>query len=170
GSKRLSGQLSEPRAIKPPLRFIGPLSLFSGISVKGYQSETVELLLLLSGPEPQRSILEKILLERFGHSGSGTILIRGSCTKFQAGDYSIRIHDFLDEKELAPYLSNAKTVICRSGYSTLMDLHASGETKIILIPTPGQPEQEYLARYWSEHFGSGFCYQNEAKTCRFQAV
>ena len=38
----------------------------------------------------------------------------------------------------------SKLLVCRSGYSTLLDLSVI-QSRAILIPTPGQPEQEYLS-------------------------
>ena len=54
--------------------------------------------------------------------------------------------DFLDQEALARELTQAKLVICRSGYSTLMDVHQLGIRHLLLIPTPGQTEQIYLAK------------------------
>jgi hypothetical protein len=59
-------------------------------------------------------------------------------------------------EELAWALAEAGTVVCRSGYSTLLDLAVLGRTAV-LVPTPGQPEQEDLARHWARAFGFATC-------------
>jgi UDP-N-acetylglucosamine:LPS N-acetylglucosamine transferase len=55
-------------------------------------------------------------------------------------------------KDLSQLMINAPTIVCRSGYSTLMDLQHLQKKNYILVPTPGQDEQEYLAQYWNEKF------------------
>jgi hypothetical protein len=59
-------------------------------------------------------------------------------------------------EELSWALAEAGTVVCRSGYSTLLDLAVLGRTAV-LVPTPGQPEQEDLARHWARAFGFATC-------------
>jgi len=63
-------------------------------------------------------------------------------------------------EELAWALAHADTVVCRSGYSTLLDLAVLGRTAV-LVPTPGQPEQEDLAHHWARSFGFATCTQRE---------
>ena len=63
-------------------------------------------------------------------------------------------------EELAGALKGADTIVCRSGYSSLLDLAALGK-RAILIPTPGQPEQVYLAKHWAEAFGIATCTQKQ---------
>jgi len=62
--------------------------------------------------------------------------------------------------ELAEALKGAETVVCRSGYSSLLDLAALGQ-RAVLIPTPGQPEQVYLAKHWATRFGMATCSQRD---------
>lgn len=62
--------------------------------------------------------------------------------------------DILVGEELRRTIQAANTIVCRSGYSTLINLHLLGVQNIVLIPTPGQSEQEYLAGYWQEKFGA----------------
>ena len=50
--------------------------------------------------------------------------------------------------DLNKLICESAFVICRSGYSTIMELMAS-EKNASLVPTPGQAEQEYLAKYLS---------------------
>ena len=46
-------------------------------------------------------------------------------------------------------IAASENIISRSGYTTIMELVSMGRTAMI-IPTPGQTEQEYLAEYLSE--------------------
>ena len=68
-------------------------------------------------------------------------------------------------EELAHALATADTVVCRSGYSTLLDLAVLGRTAV-LVPTPGQPEQEDLARHWARAFGFATCSQTDLEAGR----
>lgn len=112
----------------------------------------IGLLILLSGPEPRRSELEATYLKIIPNLDRQVTFI--------AGNFSKEYHEFQREnltyfsfkkyEETLQYIALADAIICRSGYSTLIDLYVLGKEKIICIPTAGQPEQEYLADYWSE--------------------
>ena len=138
----LSGSLSQ----KPGnnVNYIGPLSRFSSPSLIG---KKYNFLILLSGPEPQRSILESMLIEKISIIGldKRILLVRGV-----KGDTTrkilerVEVVDFLATDELQKVMEESELVICRSGYSTVMDLAKLGK-KVLFIPTPGQTEQEYLA-------------------------
>lgn len=140
----LAGELSHP-AQKPrvPLTYIGPLSRFTHTSI---QEAADHLLLLLSGPEPQRTILEEKLIAELVHLNASATLVRGlpGHSAILPSTNMIRIYNHLPAAALGEELQKASIVICRSGYSTLMDLATLGK-KSILVPTPGQSEQEYLA-------------------------
>lgn len=153
-NKRLSGQLSNSEDIKIPVEYIGPKSALNEIEINSSGEEKCDLLILLSGVEPQRSVLENKLLEKFKNSSKKIILVRGSNNEFNGVNKNIHVFNFAFDGELKKLILGAETVICRSGYSTLMDLYLLNKKKIILIPTPGQTEQEYLAEYWKEKFGA----------------
>ncbi|MDP1800662.1 MAG: glycosyltransferase [Bacteroidota bacterium] len=153
-NKRLSGRLSNSEDIKIPVEYIGPKSALNEIEINSSGEEKCDLLILLSGVEPQRSVLENKLLEKFKNSSKKIILVRGSNNEFNGVNKNIHVFNFAFDGELKKLILGAETVICRSGYSTLMDLYLLNKKKIILIPTPGQPEQEYLAEYWKEKFGA----------------
>lgn len=105
---------------------------------------SIDLLVVLSGPEPQRTMLERLMLKKLTASSLKWILVRGVvATGDQSG--SDHIVDYATARMLHKLLESAEIVICRSGYSTLMDLCVLSK-KAILIPTPGQPEQEYLGQ------------------------
>ena len=145
----LSGQLSHGGHFDQKAKYIGPLSRFQGSkSSKG--SKGSKVLAILSGLEPQRSIFEKELLERFAHSEENLLLVRGkvSAPKTTIQRANITIIPSISDAELVSAAQQANKIIARSGYSTIMDLEALGVLhKAELHPTPGQSEQEYLAEY-----------------------
>lgn len=140
----LSGILADPRGYRS-VRFIGPLSRLQPQPVA---PENWQTLTLLSGPEPMRGRLEKELLQQLRSIPGPHLFIRG-LPEGEAVEHTgdIVVMPFADGDFLARQLPAARYIICRSGYSTLMDLAALSLTaKVILIPTPGQTEQEFLAR------------------------
>lgn len=141
----LAGELSHPE--KMPLIktvYIGPLSRFE----KREEEKIYNLLIILSGPEPQRSILEKIILHQAVNSKKNILLVKGRPDEKQTATQrnNLTIVNHLSSTELNKALQQSKMVICRSGYSSIMDLYAIKQNAI-LIPTPGQTEQEYLAKW-----------------------
>lgn len=151
---KLSGDLSSSD-IKHS--YIGLLSRFT--SSEKRSDKQFDLLLLLSGTEPQRSILEEKLLSLKKEAGYKTALVRGTINPLQQNN-DASTFDLLSENELRELLLQSETVVCRSGYSSLMDLVITGN-KLFLIPTPGQPEQEYLAEYLKKKWNIPYCRQNE---------
>jgi len=138
----IAGLLSHP--IKKPNRYkyIGPLSRLNNNNAN--QGNTI--LVLLSGPEPQRTILENILLKQLLNTTEKIIFVRGLPleTKKISVPKNIQIENFMDSKTLIGVMEEAEMVVCRAGYSSIMDLLKLNKSAII-IPTPGQTEQEYLA-------------------------
>lgn len=145
----IAGDLSHPDQLpKIPVHYVGPLSRFSPSQI---QSEKERLLILLSGPEPQRTILEeKILAEIRDYEGTAT-LVRGlpANERLIPSSEKLQFFNHLGTDELSKEIQRASLVICRSGYSTIMDLMALRKESF-LIPTPGQTEQEYLAGHLSD--------------------
>lgn len=143
-TRKLSGTLSRAEGYEN-VRYIGPLSRlsFPSISpVKRWKSFS-----LLSGPEPMRSHLETKLLQQLEGLEGEHLLIRGlPSERSPERRGNLEIKDFANAEFLAQNLPAAEYIICRSGYSTLMDLAPMPDKKLLLIPTPGQTEQEYLAR------------------------
>ncbi|MFI5133047.1 MAG: glycosyltransferase [Chitinophagales bacterium] len=149
GEKNLAGELSRPEK-KPavPVHYIGWLSR---MKKKNIQEQKKHLLILLSGPEPQRSILEDMIVEQIAHYNGTATVVRGlpvSLSMIPSAN-SIHFYNHLPAEELNTEMEKAEFVIARSGYSTVMDIIAL-QKKSILIPTPGQTEQEYLGKYLSE--------------------
>jgi uncharacterized protein (TIGR00661 family) len=152
GRNNLSGELS--RSISSlPTEYLGSLSQLAA-KVKDSSVE-YELLVLLSGPEPQRSLFEKKVMEQVQELELKTMLVQGKTEFFMESKPSdqLKVVSFLKQEDLGRAISSARYVLCRSGYSSLMDLSAMGK-KAILIPTPGQAEQEYLAKRMQD---SGYC-------------
>jgi uncharacterized protein (TIGR00661 family) len=143
-----AGELSHP-AKKPavPLNYIGILSRFESTA----KTEEKHLLILLSGPEPQRTVFENILLGQLTDYEAHVVFVRGLPTEQKKLNLpgNICVYNHLTAEELNQKINQASMVISRCGYSTIMDL-AVLKKKSILVPTPGQTEQEYLAKHLME--------------------
>jgi uncharacterized protein (TIGR00661 family) len=148
-SPNLSGDLSHRYKVPVHSLFIGPLSRFIKTGNETYAtSKAFEVVVILSGPEPQRSIFEKIITDQLSLSDRKSAIICGKPgTKIPENltDHCTKV-PYLTGDELRTVLKSSKYIICRSGYSTIMDLISLKKTAM-LIPTPGQTEQEYLARH-----------------------
>jgi predicted glycosyltransferase len=157
----LSGALSRPAFKGIKTNYIGVLSRFSTIETS-IDSEKFDLLILLSGPEPQRSLLEKILLDQLNHFQLKTAFLRGLPTENALPKplTNVMFFNHASDEKIASMIRNSRFIIARSGYSTIMDLVTLGKTAT-LIPTPGQTEQEYLANYLSSKNRFSFVKQDE---------
>tara|TARA_R110002050_G_scaffold41242_1_gene100095 strand:+ start:97890 stop:98963 length:1074 start_codon:yes stop_codon:yes gene_type:complete len=146
----LSGKLGHYTTGVKPVKFIGTLSRFSNkpieVKPKGI-FQPAFILAVISGPEPQRTIFEKLVIKEFSKLPIQSVVVGGSPNgkppKFPS---QITYFDFLQTAHLKWLLTHAQTIISRAGYSTIMDL-VYLQKKAILIPTPGQTEQEYLAKH-----------------------
>lgn len=152
-NENLSGDLSHKFPLPVNARFIGPLSRFSGISHKPSDIR-YQLMAIISGPEPQRTIFEKIILYQLENSGKKAVVARGLTgidEHYENGN--VEIHSHLGSGIMAEKIMASEIIISRAGYSSIMDL-AALQKKAILVPTPGQTEQEYLAgyHYQKKHF------------------
>jgi UDP-N-acetylglucosamine transferase subunit ALG13 len=135
----LAGDLIGDRKNLPvSVRYVGPLSRFKREETNEIKYDAV---CILSGPEPQRSMLEEAITSQLKNLPLRSFLVRGIPTESSSSKYHA---DFLNSKALQTVISQSSVVIARSGYSTILDLAALGK-KAIFIPTPGQTEQEYLA-------------------------
>ena len=146
----LSGDLSHKYCIPGNAAFIGPLSRFRNYHTNMPKQEEFLLLVLISGPEPQRTVFEGIILDQLRQCKVKSVVLRGlpgRKEKIQAGSH-VRVYSHLPDDELVPLIREAGIIIARPGYSTIMDLVALRK-HAILVPTPGQTEQKYLAKYLS---------------------
>jgi len=146
-----AGKLSHDFSLESKIKYLGILSRFSNLKIT---SRTViskmhpKILILISGPENQRTLFEEIIREQMNSISDKyecTIVrgLPGKKTELNPGWYNHKASG-----ELMKEIINADAIICRSGYSTIMDLIALKKTAL-LVPTPGQSEQEYLAEYLS---------------------
>jgi UDP-N-acetylglucosamine transferase subunit ALG13 len=146
GENNLAGELSHPTILpKAPVVYIDPVSRFEK---KGLAELEGHLLFILSGPEPQRTMLENKIINEVSHYPGTASIARGlpSSQSVIPSTGMIKFYNHLSATELNEEIEKADWVISRSGYSTVMDL-AKLQKKSILIPTPGQTEQEYLAQF-----------------------
>lgn len=161
GKKNLSGALSHGKGLPSNVRYIGPLSRFAGFNripdtnvehidlpnlAKGDHSFEFDICVIISGPEPARTLFSKTIKSLFADSNKKIIIIEGrteSPEKYTISNIQIASH--LKESEFRSVVAKSKSIICRPGYSTLMDLFYL-QREALLVPTPGQKEQEYLAQ------------------------
>lgn len=155
GPDNFAGELSHPRH-KPqvPLKYIGTLSRFGK---KPGMEKRYDLLALVSGPEPQRTCLEQLFLQQLPGLPLNSLLVSGRPGELFDRRLSdnVRYVSHLGADALNDAFCASDLIIGRAGYTTVMDLAKLGK-KAILIPTPGQTEQEYLASFLQEQ-GYFFC-------------
>ena len=172
----LSGSLAAPLTSSPSTSsstsiFIGPLSRLPHPSISSSTSTSASTsastLGLVSGPEPHRTGMEEALRSwMLNRTDQGTcLIIAGKPEGGVRHDGPVTTWYDPTSEELAHALATASTVVCRSGYSTLLDLAVLGRTAV-LVPTPGQPEQEDLARHWARAFGFATCSQTDLEAGR----
>jgi uncharacterized protein (TIGR00661 family) len=144
----LSGKLSHDQQLPKNACYIGPLSRFSGKSIPENSQKKYDVAVILSGPEPQRSIFEELLLEQLKEFTGSALIVRGISQNEAKVDLPPRVEimDMADSERIFEIFSTASLIVCRSGYSSIMDLAGLG-VNAVLVPTPGQTEQEYLAEY-----------------------
>ena len=149
GDNNLAGELSHPTR-KPdiPLRYIGWLSRFSSSSKLEREGH---VLVIISGPEPQRTLFENKIIREISQYPATATIVRGlpGSAPLIPSTSMLHFYNHLPTEELNKEIASAEYVIARSGYSTIMDIVSLGK-KSILVPTPGQSEQIYLGNYLTE--------------------
>ncbi len=143
----LTGKLGHLENPHFKINYIGPLSRFT----KKELPKKYDLLIILSGPEPQRSILELHLREEIKRYKGKVVFVRGVIEPEQKSEQTehVTFYNFMTSVELEQTFNESEIVLCRSGYTTVMDLAKLGK-KAFFIPTPGQFEQEYLAKKYKK--------------------
>jgi len=147
----LSGRLSHRmRWLQSPEKvyYAGVLSSVSRLDVP----QDVDLFISISGPEPPRIQLERIILGRIADVKADRVVItlgKPEVKETRQVNGHVTVYGFLDRAGQQEMMNRAGLVVCRSGYTTVMELAELGK-KALFIPTPGQTEQEYLARYYAE--------------------
>lgn len=154
----LSGKLGHIKLNDIPTKYIGPLSRFNTIKTE----KKYDVMVLLSGPEPQRTMLEEKLVKEF-EGFEGTVLfvkgiVENELKKTDKGN--MVIYNFMTSELLEKALNESALIVSRSGYTTIMDL-AKLNKKAFFIPTPGQFEQEYLAKRLTEDGIVPSCHQDD---------
>lgn len=149
GTSNLAGILSHPQKLPEiPVRYMGILSRFREKELE----KKYDYCILLSGPEPQRSLLEEKFIKGLPGVKGSCLLVRGKPgeeeTPFIGNHVTVKNH--LRGMELEQAINQSRYIVCRSGYTTVMEI-LSLHKKAILIPTPGQTEQEYLAKRLQEN-------------------
>lgn len=145
GSPNLSGDLSHKHPTLPNATFIGLLNRFD--VPENLPEPSNDILCILSGPEPQRSIFEQKILQQAAAIGRKFILVQGISEDRSdrwVSDH-IRLIAHADAGQLMELIMHSRVIISRGGYTTLMDLAGLGK-QCIFVPTPGQTEQEYLVQ------------------------
>jgi len=145
GNENYTGDLSHKYPLLPNAKFIGILSRFS---INKNEQKEYDICIVLSGPEPQRTILENIIISQVENIDKKIALVRGLYNHQKLIEISndITVFQNLNSTGLSNIIQKSELIICRAGYSSIMDL-VKLEKKAVLIPTPGQTEQEYLAKY-----------------------
>lgn len=124
------------------------LGILSSVADRGVEPD-VDVFISISGAEPQRTFLERLVLRQAPALGRREVVVAlgrpdlpYSCRR----QGRLTVHTYLDRSGQEEMLNRARLVVTRSGYTTLMELAELGK-RALLIPTVGQSEQEYLADY-----------------------
>lgn len=156
GTPNLSGRLGHLKKENPKIKYIGALSRLTTVE----DDKTYDLMVLISGPEPQRSMLESKLLKQVAEYPGKVIFIKGKIEPqqeiIQKG--TVLIYNYMNTEQLEKAINQSKLVISRSGYTTVLDLAKLGK-RAFFIPTPGQYEQEYLAKRLEQEKLVPYCKQ-----------
>ncbi len=146
GQPNLAGRLSHP-SVLANTHYLGPLTRIKPLKIE----KKYDLAFILSGPEPQRTRLEKKIHDQIKNLSYQMVMIQGKPEKeeYQRASENLEIYSFRKGEQLNEIIAASELIVCRSGYSTIMDLVALRK-KTLLIPTPGQTEQEYLAELYEK--------------------
>jgi hypothetical protein len=157
----LAGALSRPYG-DLKLLYIGPLSRFERPDTMSFAETIYDYIFILSGPEPQRSIFENSIIAKFEGTFKKILIVRGKPqnSKVIVTPSNIISFNHLNDNKILSAINCSKRIVCRSGYSSIMDLAIIGR-RAILIATPAQPEQEYIANHLVKTFGFVSCKQSQ---------
>ncbi len=163
----LSGFLGHLKNGQDGTKYMGIISRFE----KEELPVQYDYMVLLSGPEPQRTLLEEILFTKLKDSGKKVLFVRGIVgdEKPAFSAPNIVVKNYLFGRDLEQALNSSNIIISRSGYTTLMDL-AKLEKKAFFIPTPGQFEQEYLAERMRKLGFAPYCPQDQFDLQKLNSV
>ncbi|MDI1257019.1 MAG: glycosyltransferase [Flavobacterium sp.] len=156
----LTGKLGHLKKTNLKIKYIGPLSRIRKLNIP----QKYDLMVILSGPEPQRTMLEEKIKTELMQFNGKVVFISGIIEAEQLSTIkdNVKYYNFMNSEQLEKTFNESKLVLCRSGYTTIMDLAQLGK-KAFFIPTPGQYEQEYLAKKLKERGIVPFAKQNKFK-------
>jgi UDP:flavonoid glycosyltransferase YjiC (YdhE family) len=150
GPLSLAGKLSraETEATRSRAYYAGIMNSAAKQEVR----EDLDYLFLISGPEPQRTQLEQILLPKIAQLNGSSVVLLGSPNRKNppAGSDRVMVMSYATTAEKEALMNRAKFIVCRSGYTSMMELAELGKRHALFIPTPGQTEQEYLSWYYEQ--------------------
>jgi uncharacterized protein (TIGR00661 family) len=154
----LSGDLGHKNVPKNSVKYIGALSRLEKMDIP----LKYDLFVILSGPEPQRTFLEEKLRTELKTYSGKVLFVKGKVENEQKIEKigNFHIYNFMTSIQIEKAYNESKKVLCRSGYTTIMDL-AKLNKKAFFIPTPGQSEQEYLAKKFKYEGIAPYCKQNK---------
>lgn len=159
-SNELAGDLSKTKIKR--FKFIGPLSRFK-TELPENKNPKYKYLAIISGPEPQRSVFQKMIETSFVHSDEKCAIV--GAKYFEKGKKvagNVELFSHLHPEEFYQLIADSERVISRPGYSTIMDFSIL-QKPIYFVPTPSQTEQEYLAKLQKKKSGINFSAQNKFK-------
>lgn len=145
GENNLSGDLSHKYPLPANAHYIGPLTRLEDHASAARHDSDYDLVAIISGPEPQRTLFEQAVTKQANNASIKTLIIGGTpeMQRHENVNGSVTVVPHLAANELYNVIASAPLILSRPGYSTIMDLAATGK-QAIFIPTPGQTEQEYL--------------------------
>jgi uncharacterized protein (TIGR00661 family) len=146
-NQSLAGKLS--RSAHPNVKYLGPITTIQKLDLE----KTIDISIILSGPEPQRTLMENKWIQTLHKENKKITLIRGTQKPTEKPTPHLwNVIDIADRNTIEYTLNSCRTLIARSGYTTIMDIEKLNIAKVIFVPTPGQSEQEYLAEYISHKY------------------
>lgn len=160
GTVNLSGKLGHPKNPPKNVKYLGVISRFKKLELP----KLYDLLVVLSGPEPQRTLLEEKLIKELQNFKGKVLFVKGKVSDIQSFEERnhITFYNYMNARQLEKAFNQSDLVLARSGYTTVLDLAKLGK-KAFFIPTPGQYEQEYLAKKFKKEGIAPTCKQDEFK-------
>lgn len=143
----LSGSLSHPPLASYPIKYVGLLSRFNGLSKPQQENIAYSVVFVLSGPEPLRTVFENRCIEIAAKLGAPSAIIRGTNKPLKPTiPDGCHVINMANTQQLYQIIQQSACVVSRAGYSSIMDWFVL-KKKAVLVPTPGQTEQEYLSKH-----------------------
>jgi len=164
----LSGDLSHKYPLPRNARFIGPLTRFELSESMLKENKGIGVITaIISGPEPQRTVFEDLVTSQLSRLNLAGTIVSGKpeSERNETANNNLKILPHLGTEEMKDLINSSSIVICRSGYSSIMDLHALG-AKALFVPTPGQTEQIYLAELHKKT-GTASCRDQESLNLKY---